>query len=288
MSELEFVCPLSELETSITKWSGSSESSTVKFGVTVDEVLFPVFLHLSDTHNDRLTVLYNGAVSRDRCEDGIVFQRSSWKDEIPSTIVSFADPTLVLHHRMSIGWGQVDGQLFAPEQYKVILDVLRDSLSLPGRFETLHYGSSAGGFQALATAGYDRGSRVLCNNPQTDYSKYSVAWATNRALNVNGFANRDEYLGATNYDDVSWRIEIPKLYQKLEYIPGNIRLLINSASENDLVAQAGSFITGITAISSSPSTNGYEVIYYYHPTLGHNPLPKPQTINEIVAELNLL
>ena len=199
MSELEFVCPLSELETSITKWSGSSESSTVKFGVTVDEVLFPVFLHLSDTHNDRLTVLYNGAVSRDRCEDGIVFQRSSWKDEIPSTIVSFADPTLVLHDRMSIGWGQVDGQLFAPEQYKVILDVLRDSLSLPGRFETLHYGSSAGGFQALATAGYDRGSRVLCNNPQTDYSKYSVAWATNRVLKVNGFANRDEYLGATNF-----------------------------------------------------------------------------------------
>ncbi|MEY8579115.1 hypothetical protein AALI21_12560 [Corynebacteriaceae bacterium 6-324] len=288
MSELEFICSIDELESSISEWKSSSESPSIKFGVTIEDVLFPVFLHISDAHSERLTVLYNGAVSRERCEDGIVFQRSSWKDEIPSCIVSFADPTLVLHDGMSIGWGQVDGQLFAPEQYKKILDRLRDALQLPGRFETLHYGSSAGGFQALATAGFDRGSRVLCNNPQTDFSKYSVAWATNRALKVNGFANRAEYLESDVYSDFAWRVEIHKLYQKLEYIPDNIRLLINAASENDLVAQAGSFVAGITEISTKQSTNGYEVYYYFHPSLGHNPLPKPQTINELIAELEQL
>lgn len=288
MSELEFVCDFGNLHSAISEWKESAESISVKFGVTIEDILFPVFLSISESNSSRLTVLYNGAVNRERSEDGVVFQRSSWKDEIPSSIVSFADPTLVLHDGMNIGWGQIDGQLFAPEQYKRILDQLRDTLPLPNGFQTLHYGSSAGGFQALATAGFDRGSRVLCNNPQTDFSQYSLDWATNRALKLNGFANRKEYLESDKYNDFAWRTEIPKLYEKLQYFPENIRILINAASANDLVAQAGSFVVGMAEVSSTPSTKGYEIYYYYHPSLNHNPLPKPRTILEITKELEQL
>lgn len=288
MSDFEFVTSLDGAKEELIQIRPLLDLGPVQFGIEVDDVLFPVFLSISSEHPDRLTVLYNGAVSRERCPDGVVFQRSSWRSEIPSTVVSFADPTLVLNEKMSIGWGQADGNLFAPEQYEKILVVLRDALNLPNAEKTLHYGSSAGGFQALATAAYDRKSRVLCNNPQTDFSKYSVLWATNRALKIHGYSNRAEYLSAENYGEIAWRVEVPKLYEKLAYIPQNIRILINSASKNDLEAQAEAFVTGITSISCEPSTRGYEIYYYFHPALGHNPLPKPTTIAEITSQLSQL
>lgn len=288
MSKLQFVCSLSEASIKLNEWKNSNPTGPAQFGIEIDTVLFPVFLSFSHSDSDKLVVLYNGAVSRSRCEDGIVFQRSSWSDEIPATVVSFADPTLVSHEGMTIGWGQADGKLFAPEQYKVILDMLRTVLSLPEAHKTLHYGSSAGGFQALATTAFDRDSHALCNNPQVDFSQYNLAWATNRALKVNGFKNRTEYLESENYDDISWRIEIPKLYENLYYSPENIRIQVNAASENDLKVQIAAFVSEITSISSLPSVNGYEIYYYYHPALGHNPLPKPSTITEIENELERL
>lgn len=285
MSDFEFVATLVEAKEALIQIRSSLDHGPIQFGIEIDGVLFPVFVSINSEHPDLLTVLYNGAVSRERCPDGVVFQRSSWRSEIPSTVVSFADPTLVLNEKMSIGWGQADGNLFAPEQYEKILVVLRDALDLPKAEKTLHYGSSAGGFQALATAAYDRKSRVLCNNPQTDFSKYSILWATNRALKIHGFSNRAEYLSADNYGDIAWRIEVPRLYEKLGYVPQNIRILINSASKNDLEEQAEAFVTGVTSISSEPSIRGYEIYYYFHPTLGHNPLPKPTTIAEITSQL---
>lgn len=288
MSKLEFICKLDEIDEQITSWMNSSDTGTVQFGVKVDDVLFPIFLALSSSNSDRLTVFYNGAVSRERSADGIVFQRSSWKDEVPSNVISFADPTLILHETMSIGWGQLDGNLFAPEKYKKILDQLRSSLNLPSSERTLHFGSSAGGFQALATAGYDKHSRVLCNNPQIDFSQYNLAWAANRALKINGFANRHEYLNSDEHSDVSWRIEIPRLYERIRYIPKNIRILVNTASANDLNIQIASFIADITEISSTPTISGFEVYYYHHPALGHNPLPKVATVQEIITQLEKL
>ena len=285
MSDFEFVATLVEAKEALIQIRSSLDHGPIQFGIEIDGVLFPVFVSINSEHPDLLTVLYNGAVSRERCPDGVVFQRSSWRSEIPSTVVSFADPTLVLNEKMSIGWGQADGNLFAPEQYEKILVVLRDALDLPKAEKTLHYGSSAGGFQALATAAYDRKSRVLCNNPQTDFSKYSILWATNRALKIHGFSNRAEYLSADNYGDIAWRIEVPRLYEKLGYVPQNIRILINSASKNDLEEQAEAFVTGVTSISSEPSIRGYEIYYYFHPTLGHNPLPKPTTIAGITSQL---
>lgn len=288
MSKLEFTCDFDDLSNHISELNSSSSIDSSQFGVEINGVLFPVFIHINSNEPERLTVLYNGAVSRDRAEDGIVFQRSSWKDEIPSSVVSFADPTLVLNEGMSIGWGQADGVLFAPEQYVNILQVLRESLHLPSAKSTLHFGSSAGGFQALATAAFDQGSRVLCNNPQTDFSQYSVAWATNRALKVNGFANRDEFLNSERFADTSWRIDIPSLYAKLNYMPEHIRFLVNTASKNDLTVQTASFISGITENSTEPTVSGYEVYYYYHPVLGHNPLPKAATLDEIKEQLGAL
>ena len=288
MSEFEFVTTLSEAGEALIKVQPQIEIGPIKFAIEIEGILFPVFLNINRAHPGRLTVLYNGAVNRERSPDGIVFQRSSWANEIPSSVVSFADPTLVLHEKMTIGWGQADGVLFAPEQYSRILVVLRQVLNLPHAAKTLHFGSSAGGFQALATAGYDPSSRVLCNNPQTDFSRYSVAWATNRALKIHGFSNRSEYLAAEHYADFAWRVEVPKLYEKLSYVPQNIRILINSASKNDLEEQAEAFVTGVTSISSEPSTRGYEICYYFHPTLGHNPLPKSTTIDEITSQLSQL
>src|SRR5699024_9146937 len=286
MQELDFTCTLSELAGTIRAWDETTASNQVTFGVSIEDVLFPVFVSIDRDRNARLTVLYNGAVSRERSKSGIVFQRASWKDDLPSTVVSFADPTLLLSEGMSIGWGQADGKLFAPQQYAIILDVLREAKGLSGSNRTLHFGSSAGGFQALATAAFDKGSRVLCNNPQTDFSQYSVPWAANRALKINGFANREEFLASENIDEVAWRIDIPKLYEKLEYVPPHIRILINSASKNDLTVQAASFISGITEISSESTTNGYEMYFYYHPGLGHNPMPKAVTIHEIASQLD--
>lgn len=285
MPNLEFTCDIQTLSEKILEFTTGSETKTVSFGVTIADKLFPVHLHISSHFPNRLTALFNGAVSRERSKDGIVFQRSSWKNGIPSSIISFADPTLVLHDEITIGWGQVDGTLFAPECYKRILDELRNANLIPKSESTLHFGSSAGGFQALATAGYDAGSHVLCNNPQTDFSQYNAAWAANRVLRFFGFENRKEYVESDRYGEYAWRIEIPQLYSRLGYIPKNIRILINTASENDLVAQAGSFVSGITRISNMPTATGYEIYYYYHPIWGHNPLPKSVTLSEIESAL---
>ena len=192
----------------------------------------PIQVHKKNNpSSDKLLVTYNGALSRSKAPDGIVFQRSSWLDEFTSDVVQIADPTLVKYPRLSIGWAQANSENWAIDSYKKALDWVRNEYSLQGAKSTVHYGSSAGGFQAIATACLDGSSKAIANNPQLDWSRYNPVFV--KALMRDVFAGREaEDLRESQPE----RVSVVELFKLLNYVP-DTTLVFNAGSAGDVDQQ---------------------------------------------------
>lgn len=242
----------------------------------------PVLVRLNNPGSDRLLVTYNGAIQRAKAPDGVVFQRSSWLDEFAANVVQIADPTMYRHASLQIGWGQLDEANWAIESYVEILDALRQHFGLGNPEKTLHYGSSAGGFQASATAVFDRGSRVLVNNPQFDWSRYLPAFINALLRNVFPNAQLEEIKAAS-----PWRVSVLDLFARQDYVP-EMDVMVNLASHSDLRDQllpAVERLSEIQAVGTKPKVT---FSTYHDEKLNHNPLNKNVTISRINAALESL
>lgn len=254
------------------------------FLVSLEGVGFPLLIAIPPEKNNTLLVTYNGAVNRTKSPDGLVFQRSSWIPDFKSTVVSIADPTVAATPNLAIGWGQIGPNHFGPKEYARILAKLRNILALPSANHTLHFGSSAGGFQAICTAVFDRGSSVLANNPQLDWSLYSVQWQVKKVKNqVLQIEENYPWL----LEEEPWRVNVWKLFEKHEYLPP-MEVLINIASESDFNVQLPEFLSGIKNLHFLNSEPDLNCSLYRDDTAGHNPLDKKNTIKAIIRNLKLI
>jgi len=241
-----------------------------KLLIESEGVWFPVLIRVSKRYNSRLLVMYNGAVDRERSKSGLVFQRSSWVDDFNATRVHFADPTILEFPDMSIGWGQLSRERWGIEVYVEILNELRKALLLPTADRTLHYGSSAGGHQAIMTAALDRGSRCLANNPQTDITKY---WPGHQArLYENIF--QDDPKGTQTLVDTPWRLKCVEMFRKQGYVPP-LEIVTNVNSSRDFDLQFIPFIRAMNGLV--PGKNSVTFEGYWDPEGGHRALSRKET-----------
>lgn len=147
----------------------SVTNSLVEFIVMHDGFRIPVRIVRKDRLYGSLVML-NGAVDRQRSKNP-VFQRSSWSNQIPQTQVYIYDPTLMDHSNLSLGWAVGRAGHWAVPAIRDVAVVITDALCGTGHQRT-YFGSSAGGFVAIALASFDQRSRFIANNPQVDWLKW--------------------------------------------------------------------------------------------------------------------
>lgn len=253
------------------------------FFAYVEDTKIPVFLKKSDRYHEVLFVAYNGAVDRNRSQDGVVFQRSTWADEINASFIGIADPTLLIHQRLSLGWGQVDGKKFAPILYLKLIEFLREVLGLPAADRTLHFGSSAGGYQAFCTSVLDKRSRNLTNNPQFDWFAYDLK---SRVQAVQTTVLKDSN-GTRTLLNEPWRVRAWELVVSNRYFPRS-ETYVNVASYNDFEIQYMGMIRSLRAIDFVDTTWRNEFIFYRDPVAKHSPLAKVPALASINRSLGFL
>ena len=214
---------------------------------------------------------YNGAVDRERAPSGIVFQRSTWHDEIDCDAVYFADPTLLPHPKLTIGWGQMSKDRWGIDGYVKILKIVRKSFSMAPPWRTIHYSSSAGGFQAIATATLDKGSYAVANNPQIDIAQYNPIHQRRLFKSVfNDFTG-----GSNTIETVPCRFNLVKLFEKELRVP-RLKLAINVLSPTDYRNQIMHFLEQMDQISFAPKSQ-IRIDFYYDEKQGHKPLSRIST-----------
>lgn len=247
--------------------------------IEVDGIAVPVGLALKEGAT-RLVVFYNGAVSRTIAPTARVFQRSSWAQEVDAHCLYVCDPSLYADTRGSIGWSQVDETRWGGTLYPKIVAEVSELIDVQaGR--RLHYGSSAGGYQALVTAAADKGSQALVNNPQTDWFQYNIQHVVESAR-ARSFPelSREEILESYDY-----RVKVWRWFEKCQNIP-EFTYLVNTASETDTAVMADGLLSNLTQMHSSHPKSKWTLHQYFNEKQNHNPLGKPQTLAWINSTLS--
>jgi hypothetical protein len=134
-----------------------------------DGIVFPVRVKLNPKA-DRLFVMLNGAVDRKTMEMP-AFARWNWGKILDGHVIAVCDPTLYLDDGLRLGWFLGSSTKSAVPGLVEIAERAADHLKIAaGR--TVFYGSSGGGFAAIAAACRLREGRALAINPQVDVTKY--------------------------------------------------------------------------------------------------------------------
>jgi hypothetical protein len=105
-----------------------------------------------------------------------VFNRWTWAEmkKFPGHVLCVADPTLELHDEISLGWYLGTEKHDATEELSRFIQCIAEALGISqGRI--VLWGSSGGGFAALALASRIEKAIAVAINPQTDIFAYEFA-----------------------------------------------------------------------------------------------------------------
>lgn len=132
---------------------------------------FPALFYPSD--KKALFVLMPSAVDRKRMSLP-AFNRWTWAKEgvFPGNILCISDPTLELHDDLALGWCLGNSKSCATQELAGFVKALAQSMGIPNE-KIVIYGSSAGGFAALALSSLIEGSIAIAINAQTKAFSYS-------------------------------------------------------------------------------------------------------------------
>ena len=137
-----------------------------------------------NSENQRLFVMLSGATDRNKITLPY-FNRWTWAGagKFPGHVLCISDPTLELHDDMKVGWyfgtakHDVTGELCS------LIRRFAETLGIP-EDKIVFWGSSGGGFAALAMASRIEGSTAVAVNAQTDVLAYHVDSAVNEVRNL--------------------------------------------------------------------------------------------------------
>jgi len=143
-----------------------------RFSVAIDEGKFEA-CYWPKPGSGRLYVLLSGA--RDlKSRAWPNFDRWSWAPVFPGSVLCVADPTLALDtDRLRIGWYVGTRERDWLQGLADLVGAVADKAGVATR-QVVCYGSSAGGFGALALACRLGDATAVAINPQTDVLKYHV------------------------------------------------------------------------------------------------------------------
>ena len=134
---------------------------------------FPA-LYFSSEH-PRLFILPSGATDRNKITLPY-FNRWTWAaaGKFPGHVLCIGDPTLELHDEMRLGWYLGKDTHDATDELCSFVQRFAETLGIP-EDKIVFWGSSGGGFAALALASRIEGSTAVAINAQTDALAYHVA-----------------------------------------------------------------------------------------------------------------
>lgn len=133
---------------------------------------FPALYYPSDKKS--LFVLMPSAVDREKSSLP-AFHRWTWAASgfFPANVLCISDPTLALHDDLKLGWLLGNKENCATTELAEFIVNLAESKGIP-KDRIVIYGSSAGGFAALAMSACIDGSVAVAINPQVDAIAYCV------------------------------------------------------------------------------------------------------------------
>lgn len=125
--------------------------------------------------NKALFVMMPSAIDRQKMVLP-AFNRWTWavKGVFPGSVLCVSDPTLDLHEELMLGWCLGDRKHCATTELAEFVTKLARSKGIPNE-KIVIYGSSAGGFAALALSACIEGSVAVAINAQTDALSYNIA-----------------------------------------------------------------------------------------------------------------
>ena len=237
-----------------------------------NHLAFDVDAELS-TDSPLLTVYFNGAIDPARAAGRPVFQRKSWWPELPGDSSSIPDPTQSAYSNLALGWGQgtktnwgVISQAAMVSGLSTAWREFNELTSDEGRVNL--YGSSGGGFQALAVGTFTSVSNVIVNNPQVDWLKYEGRSHVRQLMQeVYGpHSNNPSFR-----DTWSYRISVIDLWRAVGFAP-EFTYVVNSASRFDLKNQVNELLKFWSTYEGASMVNNSQLRFYSAPEDGHNPL----------------
>jgi acyl carrier protein len=131
---------------------------------------------------DRLFVLLAGAIDP-KIHKLPHFARWNWAPVLGGSVLCINDPTLRLNPTLRLGWYLGDKDRDGVQGLLRIARNVAARLAIPaGRI--IFYGSSGGGFAAIAAASRMRDGRAVAINPQLDITLYSATSVVRKAAAV--------------------------------------------------------------------------------------------------------
>ena len=222
---------------------------------------------------DRLVVLNNGAVDQERAAGAPVFQRSTWSHEIRHHQIYVHDPATGPPDFLSLGWGQMSPEKWAAFYIGRVVRILAAQLGVTDARNRMYFGSSAGGFMALALLADDEGALAVINNAQFDWTRWM-------ATGVN--ALRHARFGGMLPAEI--RAKHPLTANVLNLLvkrgkPLRIDYHVNVASTHDRKEDLPTFNA---FVAKHPQLCAdVRVHHYFDRSAAHNPLPRPGTLRLI-------
>lgn len=228
------------------------------------------FLVVPRTGADKVVVLNNGAVDHNIAQGRPVFQRSSWWHEIDHHQIFFCDPGTLGADQLSLSWGQLSKEHWVVYDAARAVKALSAQLGVQEPYRRVYYGSSAGGFMALALMAGDAGAAAVINNAQFDWTRWMAT-----GLNPLREARFDNMLPSRLRKVHPVRTNVLNMLAKRRK-PVRIIYYVNLASKHDREVDHPMFAAFVR--SHPRLTRGVEIHSYEDPVAGHNPMSKEQTL----------
>ena len=199
------------------------------------------------------------------------FARHSWANKLDATCIYYADPSIHLTPALSLLWCYGRNDDWYLERIAVALLKILNRLGIRVS-DTLFYGSSGGGFTAIALATL-LGSRATAINPQLLLENY----------NPNHMEAFKRVCLREGEELIPERTDVVKLFQREGYCP-RLRLMENTASRQDMTAQ---FLPFLQEVGAAGLGMGFLRFTGYFHEGGHNGMPStPECLEGIRADLN--
>ena len=151
---------------------GSKRKDSLFYTLAGEKWNIPALFYPND--KKALFVLMPSAVDRKRMPLP-AFNRWTWAKEgvFPGNILCISDPTLDLHDDLALGWCLGNSKSCVTKELAGFVIALAKSMDIPND-KIVIYGSSAGGFAALALSSLIDGSTAIAINAQTEAFSYSI------------------------------------------------------------------------------------------------------------------
>lgn len=137
-----------------------------------------------NSENQRLFVMLSGATDRNKITLPY-FNRWTWAGagKFPGHVLCISDPTLELHNDMKVGWYLGTAKHDVTGELCSLIRRFAEALGIP-EDKIAFWGSSGGGFAALAMASRIEGSTAVAINAQTDVLAYHVDSTVDEVRNL--------------------------------------------------------------------------------------------------------